>query len=364
MEIFGKRWFRLLLEFLIVSAMFIAVIVISGTDSTGLSVYFRSFEFIRNGFFFGGVFGLAGVLLFCICFDLMGEIENPILGILRVILLILGSLIALVMGSLSFIIVYSKGRAAVSSANPWAAGLGSFWLLGYAATFLLYFLADDNYWSEVILPFIPPISHIGAYLITVIFTYIGNAAGAFFYWIPLIIVVLGIAVIIYLIKKNGLPFDGGKSYKGGAASYSGNFSAGENKSSAPPERHSSTERKSGGDSRKDFNGERPVLRALSPIVNNTYGLLWNPNREKLDLRVKVIKLSEHSTTSVYYSGTFVYEDSNPTAMTSSNMNYDYNKVLEKLRRETESAVKAVGREYKGYDSKCQISFSITKQLKS
>lgn len=199
---FEKKWFRLLLNVVLGAALVIGVYL----GLIGLKSPMVSFS-MDNAFF--GEFAFMGTFFFFLAVDILQDYDKTVIGILRLIFMIIGMLLVVAGGLLSLITTISDAtKEVVTKENPWLFGFATPWLLSGVLSFLLYCYAEDNEWNESLYPVIPVLSFIGCYILCVIFTYIGNAAGSFFYgWLPLILSVGGIVWVIIELKEGGLPFD-------------------------------------------------------------------------------------------------------------------------------------------------------------
>lgn len=198
MAIFEKKWFRFIIFIVLLVATFVSMAVVlfsdamSGTNMMGGALMF-------------GVFSVAGQLFLFLAFDMLYDIENGFLRFLRMLFIILGFLICLVCG-LACDIVYIL--APMPELSPWLRGFCGMWLAYGVISFYLYYFCDYNFWTDAITAFIQIFAFIGSYAITVIFAYIGDAAGKFCYGYPVLIAcAVAFIVMCMILKKKGLPFD-------------------------------------------------------------------------------------------------------------------------------------------------------------
>lgn len=191
---FGRLIVNIVLTFAVIM---ISVLVISELSSS---------NDIQNLIICGSL-AFAGTSLYHIAFDLLGECESWFFGFIRIVFLILGTLVILILGIFSLITTITDiSLAEIQSVSPWLYGWGLCWPLGTFSSFILYYFEVDCDWMEEARSFIPLICVILSYIVCVIFTAIGNSVGAFFYWMPFILVGGEIIFIIWWLKREGLPF--------------------------------------------------------------------------------------------------------------------------------------------------------------
>lgn len=197
MRIFEKKWFRLIIFIVLLICTFVAGAVVlfsdamAGTNELGGAILF-------------GVCAVAGQLFLFIAFDTLYGVDNKLLRLLRMLFIILGALICFAAGVGSSIF-YSVSKEVIS---PWLRGFCGMWFAYGVISFYLYYFADYNFWPDAILPFLQLIAFAGAYFITVIFAYVGEATVQFCYGYPVLIAcAIAFIVMCIILKKKGLPFD-------------------------------------------------------------------------------------------------------------------------------------------------------------
>lgn len=330
---FRKGWFRFVVELLITIAVIglflILVIAFMNTDA----------DDILNMMVFGS-FSMVGMLIFSLCFDQLIDWDEGLLGILRKILFIVGTLIIAVCGGLfSYLVGYADDIKSVTAASPWLQGFVTCWIVGGELTFVLYELGlFDNY--EFLFPFVPIISEAAGYIVGVIFAYIGGATVIFCYWIPFILSAVGfVAIIVCLVRKK---FNRSKREKTlSRPSYSDTPYKNKVADAADALR----------DTRKEYNGERPIKSAIyDHVLRDTYGCLSDLNLNKLSHLSADVRVS--GNVEVRYTGTFVFDASGTTIHEQDRMaRSDYETTIQNIIARTRAAYEEVRSAYSGYDKR-------------
>lgn len=332
MAIFKKKWFRFIL---------FAVLLI-GTFASAFAVIFSVPEYqsgeIGSSLFFGA-FAVVGQLFFFLAFDMLYDIGNGFLRFLRMAFIILGALICLAIGVTSNVL-YSVSETSLS---PWLRGFGGMWLAYGVICFYLYYFADCNFWPFALTPFIQIIAYAGAYAVTVVFAYVGGAAGAFFYGYPVLIAcAVAFIIMCIILKKKGLPFDSDLSLP---------EITGKNKKPSP------ASIQTGGESvktqRKDASIElfdplekavkNAIVRALSGFGNGIYGRVTGDKIQQLVIANKVKVYGD-----VYYewdSGSIVSE----TYHVTDDMQDLVDKLNDDIEEYIDDEVEALKDKYLNYD---------------
>lgn len=339
---FDKKWFRFVVALVITVAvigLFLALDVAymdTGTDD------------IINVMLLGSV-SMVGTLLIYLCFDQMQDWREGMRGVLRTVLLIVGILIIAAFGGFfAYFSGYAAENGIAPAASPWLQGFVACWLVGGELTYVLYGLKPIKELSALF-PFVPIISVAAGYVVGVIFAYIGGATVMFCYWIPFILVVLGVIVIIARAvkkkrkraeeerKKRAMERNACRQAlsRGGASSQSRIATA----SAEIP------------DTRKAFNGEGPVKSAVyRNVVRDPLGCLADLNNNELknlSVRVSIIR-----DVRIEYSGTFIYDASGTSIHYEESMaESDFDTTIRNILRKTEEAYEEVCDEYSGYEER-------------
>lgn len=197
-----KKWFRFLLNAVIGIALVVGLVVFAER-------YEFSTDFQWDACIIFGLIAYIGTFFFFLATDILYDADKTIIGILRLVVTIIGMLFIGFGGMLSMLsVAFDATKEVVSSESPWLFALATPWMMSGILSFLLYCFAEGYDWHRVFFPIIPILSFLGSYILCVIFTYIGNAAGSFFYgWLPFILSIGGIVWVVFELKENGLPFD-------------------------------------------------------------------------------------------------------------------------------------------------------------
>lgn len=354
MDFLEKKWVRALINFGLGIAIFVTIWFTLGSGDI-----YESHPTIGESLLSGGISGsmiLLGTFMYYIAYDLLGEAVSKIIGFIRIVLFILGTLVILTTGLISYLTAVSYvSRIELQNESPWLFAISNLWLLGALTSFVLFYFAVDNVWNEGVLPFIPVISLVISYFVGVIFTYIGNAAGSFFYYVPLILALLEIAFMIFWIKREGLPF----ITKADLQAYANSLSKTQTQKSVTSTNSQSknattTIDDKPTDNRKDYAGERPIKNAINDeIIRKSYYMLWDTNYNKWEYGISC-SVSCFASISIVFSGRVKYViglGNKPSPSTISSAEYAVEQIREKIKSETLAIIDDVRRNYKGYDNR-------------
>ena len=352
MRIFEKKWFRALLSL----GICLAIIIVFA-----LSVGFESFNdkypdaggSIQAGVIFGCLTAI-GVFLYFIAFDLLGDKLSSFIGVIRIILMILGTLLILAFGLLSSLFALAgTSLAKVKSVSPWLFALSNLWMLGALTTFIVYYFIVDNVWNDALFPLVPLMCYAGSYIVCVIFTYIANAVGLFFCWVPLILAAGEIGFMIYWFKNEGLPFltnEDMKEFERSMAAAAEEETPKKVKVKPKPVTHTEEPPK---DTRREYASEKPIKRAIyDQIVTrgnsyiSDYSVKWE---SPISYNVLVLV-----SITVTISGRLKYIvglGNEPSFDQQRYASSEEEHVQSEIRSKVEEIVSDVKRNYKGYDTK-------------
>lgn len=352
-----KKWVRALINFVLTLAIFITIA--SVFDSTNINEKHPAISDASLGVFMG-IIAFLGTFVYFIAFDLLGDVVSGVAGFIRIVLLILGTLGILLFGIIGYLgSVADMSRAILQNESPWLFAFSNLWILGALLSFVLFYFAVDNAWAKGFFPFISIVSLIISYFISVIFTYIGNAAGTFFYWLPLILAAGIIVFMIFRIKNEGLPFLTKEDLKWSAKyafdnSKNSTFAASYQQNTA-----TKTENQKPVDNRLDYNGAAPINKAIydriarRPLsfISDNYSVKWES-----DINYSVLIFSSISIT---ISGNLKYIiglGNTPSFSDEATAKYYLDSVCSNIESEIRSIIDDVRSKYKGYDSKsCNIN---------
>lgn len=344
MGILGKKWFRALVNFGIGFIISVIVLFGLGTEPFLESVDYLISNFVYHGALFGSLTFL-GTFMYFAAYDLLGNKDSTFIGFIRGVLLILGTLIILAVGLLGYLIATEyAAQAALLNASPWLYAIGTLWLLGALTSFVLFYFAVDKKWNKKFLPFIPITCNLISYFVSVIFLYIGNAVGAFFYYIPLILAVLEIVFTIVLLRKNGLPFPTKKysvTYEKSRGSANKNTGGG-----------STGSKESGnGKNKLPFADKRPII---SKIKSKMYAIeSLDSSYLRWDSRLTYTVDCYYTSISIRFSGRVKYcigAGNKPSPEDVASREFYEEKLHDQIKYEISSIMDEVRNEYEGYDN--------------
>lgn len=324
MAIFEKKWFRFIIFIVLCVALFVSCVVVAAENS-------RQWNEDTIVIILGSSAAVGQIPAY-LAFDVLGVSENGFLRFLRFILFILSAVVFVGVGFIS-ILLYSVFPTA--QGMTWVHGLAAMWFPYGIISFYLYYFAVDRDWDETIMPFVQLIAAAAGYFTGVIFAYIGDAAGSFFYGFPIMILsVIAVIVMCVILKSNGLPF----SY----AVHKNNTNTGNTHTDGRDEKK-----------RKDGRGmiSDKLNSAVSAAINSAVSEEERGYYGRIDSHN--IKFDIMNNISVY--GSFVYLITSNGKL--EDYLNDYKKDAEEVRENLESEIEKrvenalceVKREYTGYD---------------
>ncbi|MDE7329730.1 MAG: hypothetical protein K2N30_01360 [Clostridia bacterium] len=349
MAIFEKKWFRFIIFIVLLAATFVSMAVVlfsdamSGTNMMGGALMF-------------GVFAVVGQLFLFLAFDMLYDIDNGFLRFLRMVFIILGFLICLACG-LACEIVYSL--TPMPELSPWLRGFCGLWLAYGVISFYLYYFCNYNFWPFAVTPLIQIFAFIGSYAVTVIFAYVGDAAGDFCYGYPVLIAcAVAFIVMCIILKKMGLPFDIDLSLPKAKPQNSG---------------YKPTVNGEGGDYRKEDKNYQALKKAVDKaILNALHSMVGEGQYGRITECYygggTNIKGTVTLSGEVRVSGLVHYElTSNSPTLSSHDISDDIQRLVddlnEKIEDNIDDEVYSLSSEYLGYDNGVDIDCNVQIKMK-
>lgn len=287
-----------------------------------------------------GCWSMVGVILFFFCFDVMGDCENFILRLLRIVLVIIGALVTWFIGIAIYFPSYYAGgyemTSAMTSASPWLQALVTCWFPGGVLASIAFAKGiGRNYYAR---PFMPILCISAAYFVCVPFAFLGNATISLFYWVPLAVAGFFLVVLVGTVLHGNI-----RLFKWGRGN--------DRRSAASMrERSESEPSEVPADKRKKFQGESVVRDALYHWSTHGVGpeCVYSYGTDRLEnLSVKVSISS--NTCEIGYSGNFIYETSDDANLSELEAKHHYSETLKNITAKTKEIYQKVCRQYQGYD---------------